>query len=794
MDPAKTKKSVRKSRAEFDSSDEFDIPPPPPIAKNQTYLVPPRPRRSSDTLTTQPEIRESLTSDILENQKTLNAPIATIPSRKTEQNVTDSCDNDVLQHSDTKTDISGTESTGCTSSHHQRDAPDKPTPQGEPSTAYDTDAIESAAPATQTDTSAVIAESATISFTHSERSTPEPVRSVTAKSALRDERSASPLREVEIYEALYESLTTFLPTHKPRPQTGSATMESECVEVDAPKEIQKETNDLDFLPSTSHQLDSGHGMDDAAGGYNPINVTSSKRNIISSSWSDAPSAVHEPLNHQRFTSSQTSAAPEAHRDTDVHRTNLTSSPHSHSEPVTSRYSESTRFQPGITSDRFPLHEETPRSAPVDPNSAPPVSDYATSQGTDTHVTNTKRRGIIIKEIITSSPSELPSPVPGYWTAVRGPEVNTDRDMEDSVAPSGLTEGDVAPFSPSYLSVGSEDGSAVEIYYSAEEDTVEEQTYVKDKREETCFVTGRREELPQQQGTTDGGKGWKDLRGTIVEMEREEKQEPLDSRAEMQQLRGEAQVLERGQFQLHVSSDLRSQETEAKVSPRSKEEGEEKERKEELLATPVQQVNTLMVCEVAPPSRNPHGHGEGSDGNRTGDFETEDPLNGQKQLPSQGIQYLVHKDVRSSKYVQAASGNTRREDSITPEFGEQEKQVSLPAEADNTGKSNKCRYNNSRTAKIAAAGTSRAAEVVAGAVTHTAALQSDASEIEHNRAPTSGEWVDPITQRTDTNRTVREQVAVELSVPNADTLRPGGAAAEEVLKTEKHPSEAHRTHG
>ncbi|KAL7381511.1 hypothetical protein ABVT39_007016 [Epinephelus coioides] len=337
-----------------------------------------------------------------------------------------------------------------------------------------------------------------------------------------------------------------------------------------------------------------------------------------------------------------------------------------------------------------------------------------------------------------------------------------------------------------------------------------EVYKVDERKESSVAdvvkeAGLREEIPQKEDIaesrikkTEEG----EFKVVIAKTQSEEvklgkKEEKLDlnSRTEVQQQvrsqRSEDKVPRIITSRFLVGSDAWSQEKEvaATVSPQVKGEREE-EKKEELPATPVQQVNTLMVCDFAPPSSKPHGQGEGSEGNWTAELETEDPPNGEKQLPSQKTQYLSHKDTVISEYMHAVSSHTRKEDTITPRFREAEEQVSLTAQADKIGEESKDSTGTSSvTTASAVTDTSAGVKVVTGTLTHSTELQSDATETEHNRAPQSSEWVDTITQSTDRTRTVQEQVAVELSTPNVDTQRPDTKAAESLSERHQHPAEA-----
>ncbi|KAM9340208.1 uncharacterized protein crybg2 [Symphorus nematophorus] len=349
---------------------------------------------------------------------------------------------------------------------------------------------------------------------------------------------------------------------------------------------------------------------------------------------------------------------------------------------------------------------------------------------------------------------------------------------------------------------------MEIYYSAEEDNAEEsgeeEMYTMDEREEICVLDGAKEvvrlcEEVSQQGSEISKKDERESRVVIIKMLNEEgimgngdKKEDVNSRTEVQQqLRGqssEAQVQETGTSEF--LSDAKSPEREAATTAFLQVKKDNQEERKELPATPVQQVNTATVCDFAPPSSESHGPGEGSQGNWTEELETEDHLN-EKQLPSQEIQYLAYKDIRSSECTQTAYSNTREEDMITPDIREAEEQVSLTVEADTRGETSKESPETSINAAISAVtDTSGGVEVVTGTLTHSVKLQSDATEIEHNRAQQSCEWVDTITQSAGRTRTEQQQVAVELSAPNEDSQCPDTEAEETLSERHEHPAEAH----
>ncbi len=78
------------------------------------------------------------------------------------------------------------------------------------------------------------------------------------------------------------------------------------------------------------------------------------------------------------------------------------------------------------------------------------------------------------------------------------------------------------------------------------------------------------------------------------------------------------------------------------------------------------------------------------------------------------------------------------------------------------------------------------EAVTGTLKRSAELQSDATEIEHNK---SSEWADTIPQSADRTRLVQQLVAVELSVASEDTHSPDTEAADAPSERHEHLTEA-----
>ncbi|XP_042362951.1 mucin-5AC-like [Plectropomus leopardus] len=124
------------------------------------------------------------------------------------------CDEDILQQSHTKIEISLTETTRDILSHHQPDAPDtagNATQNGElsvPNTDSKIDTtITDSTPVPLADNSALSANSASVhqevSISHT---VPETAISVTTTSSVSKEKSTCPVSQETVYEALYDSL------------------------------------------------------------------------------------------------------------------------------------------------------------------------------------------------------------------------------------------------------------------------------------------------------------------------------------------------------------------------------------------------------------------------------------------------------------------------------------------------------------------------------------------------------------------------------------------------------------
>uniref|UniRef100_A0A672I1E0 Serine-rich adhesin for platelets-like n=2 Tax=Salarias fasciatus TaxID=181472 RepID=A0A672I1E0_SALFA len=528
-------------------------------------------------------------------------------------------------------------------------------------------------------------------------------------------------------------------------------------------ENQTEGKDLHFQVSSSLQSEENKVRDPVefhSANQNPVEtlyiITETKKpdmvealneiNTRGSSVQAEPGSIHGTHDTIRsFVSMTDKTAASSEFDGNVESLDL---PDSGSQQVDRRCIPQSESSHSYSEMKPDLAPDSSGSVPVPTNAAPPMSDCATSQGTDARVTDSERRDILPEQLVgdgASADARSPSPVKGVVLKIRT-ESLSDR--------PGRMEGAEGAASPSYLSIGSEDGATMEVYYSAEEgDESGDELFTMDTREES-FSTGGGDE-----GQTEG---------VIVEMRPEG--DERTSQEEARQPEGEktaAPTKETGMNQLLGGSDAKSLEKKDATAAQIKEEGEEEVREEELPATPVQQVSSLMVCDFAPP-------GEGEEAKCSAILEKED--HEEEQLPSPEGQCLADRDNRSSENIHASSsGKQSDRDTIPPEA---EEPVSLSGQAD---ESDEARGGSSESSGVAMK-TVPAESCGAAEVTHGAELQSDAAQVEHNRAP---EWADPIAQSPDTH----VKVAVRLSEPNADARRPDTEAAEAVRENQERPGES-----
>lgn len=787
------------SQPELDTNDKFDIPSPPPVAINQFESNFPFPNKThqKDVITPKQEVKEPLRNlpdppeqpkepqrtpiaaipelqldnlDVSEEKENISTPLhssrsdrssfpptASTGTRSAADNQTapavaatqppvllhasdhkaaldnsvsissDTCDRDILQPCNTKTEMSPTESTAAELSHRPPDAPhtaDRPYGKPPPASADSKMAatVTESSPLHHTDNYGLYADSGCI---------PEEIP-VSERSVCKTAERLCPANQDKVYGELYESLfpqsfTSEVLSSLSNPTPYIRTQIRPVETTLEPLRVNDDHTEYNVVYSRLSASDefAVSNTDDAVGDY-------THRNKISS------------IEGSRFTSNQTLSASGHHRDADTPHTYLPSSLYSSFRPADSSfpYSELTNSLAERKSDSFGLIHDTTRSVSVLQNSAPPISDYVISQGTDTQVTNSIRRVIIVQESVTdevSSDAGRHSPVPEEMSKAE----SLTLDIESKAPPQDV-DGLDGVVSPTYLSVGSDDGSAMEVYYSAEEDNAgsgDEEMFWVDGGQKT-FVDGPTEVVGlhdefHQQGEI----------GASYISRRDE---------------GEKSGV------IVPDGDPKSPAKEAATEFLQVKEEEQRKRKEQLLATPVQQVNTWMVCDFAPPSREPCGQGEGSEENWAKELETEAHPNGEQPPPSQGIEYLVYKDSRS-EFMYAAAGNTK--EPSTPKSGEEEEQVSFTVEADKRGQvSQQSTETKCETATSAVTHSPAEVEVVSGPLSHSTEPQSV-------RDLQSSEWADPVTRCTGRMGTVPQQVTVELSTTTTDAHRPHTAAAD-----------------
>ncbi|MEQ2294822.1 hypothetical protein AMECASPLE_007748 [Ameca splendens] len=335
---------------------------------------------------------------------------------------------------------------------------------------------------------------------------------------------------------------------------------------------------------------------------------------------------------------------------------------------------------------------------VPDSAASPVS--GTSPGTDSRVSCTKRRVILVRQSLTpvSSPPDH---------RMNTQEVETQ--MENFFVPTGPTDGSDRALSPAYLSVGSDEGSTMEVYFSAQEDNTEsgeEEMFTVDEREKTFVSEEGREMQLQGEDTQQVGGG---LTGGTLRGEAQTRSEETTKGHRL-----EDQLLFQGNSECILGPNPRIEEKEETNSAQVRGKAEE-ERKEELLAPPVQQVNKLMECDSTPPSSDPSGEGNQAEDVETDDLSDEE----QKALSLQG-KFLI--------------SEVRR-----PEETGEELCVRAREGEERTFSSNTCS--------------------AAGQIPDAAA------------ATRSPEWADTMTKRADGIAVTEQQVSDKLPAPNTGTPPP-----------------------
>ncbi|XP_061615340.1 uncharacterized protein LOC133470697 [Phyllopteryx taeniolatus] len=664
-------------------------------------------------------------------------------------------DHDVFQQSDADILIRQPRSVPLS---HVLDTRDRRSPNGEPSLTYD-DANATLLPEPVPYTESAEAQQEVI-FLHTEQSIPETAENTTKTLSISNQKIDPPVNQDVVYVALYESLfprsftseiLSSLPTSRAdiSPETRNVT-KSEPLMVETPSYFQKETDVIYSRRTTS--------------------VTS--RNDSFSAHNDLPS-------HQRFYSYNTLTSAEAQINSEIPGSYLPSSSHSSTYSYSEQPDESPYSVHVDGGNSLSLYEKALSSIPLASNSAPPLSDYVTSRGMDTQVTDSKQRVILVKEVVAdgkNGDSGLSSSKPNEMTTDIGLKIKMDAADKEfgSFPPPGLTEPSPMPCSPVYLSVGSDDGSTMDIYFSAEEDnmdSLDEQTHIMDKIEES--LVGPSEVTNFQRFSLK--KEHFELLNTAIEgskIANNELQERIYLQDDMQQLlrrRGEefqGPVTGRTEFLKVEDGSIEEIDCVTKVLPKIKEE--------EFLVTPVLQVNTPLVCEFAAPSSNLQG--EGTDETWINVNETARNLN--EELLSHEIYYLQDGDAQSPKYLPQNNTRLEVEDLSTREVREAEEKL-LPI-ADPIGEESPEHADTKiKTTKCANTESFGVADAATRLLMDNAELQSDSTTIECNRHPQQTEWVDTIAENAG-NGAQQEQVAVELPDLKADTHHPPNDATKELF--------------
>lgn len=383
-----------------------------------------------------------------------------------------------------------------------------------------------------------------------------------------------------------------------------------------------------------------------------------------------------------------------------------------------------------------LNEDTPGT--VLQTAAPPVSDDRTARGRDARVTQSVsalppvrhvvRDQVSSQAVSLSAPENKPRRNPEWKTQTPAPPADMD----------GLV-------SPTYLSVGSDDGSAVDIYYSAEEDNSEsadDEVYAVDEGGAQMGVGGgtavasreepvRRGDFPARD-VSDGDEGM--FSGMLVR-------------------RGGGEKTGEGQARGYSSkAHLRDEEKFVKVIVRV-EDGGMTMREEKLLAKPVLQGNNLAVCDPVPPSAGKRGRLEDTQQIWAGKLETEESPKGEQRPVGQPLDYLSRKNGPSE----------RQEVIIIARSTTTEKQVSIAAEAERSSEVG--RGSDGRGATGAGADAAAAAPPLTGSLTHTG------SAAEHNAVPQRAEWVDTITRSAGRSRNLEPEVQLHLSETHRTAAAP-----------------------
>lgn len=389
-----------------------------------------------------------------------------------------------------------------------------------------------------------------------------------------------------------------------------------------------------------------------------------------------------------------------------------------------------------------LNEDTPSA--VLQTAAPPVSADKTARGRDARVTQSVSALPPVRHVVRDQ-------VSSQAVSLSAPENKTRRNPEWKIqtpAPPADMDGFV---SPTYLSVGSDDGSAVDIYYSAEEDNSEsadDEVYAVDEGGAQMGVGG---------GTTVASHEEPVRRRNFPARDVSDADEGMFSG--MLARRGGEKTGE-GQARGYSSkAHLRVDEKFVKVIVRVEDEGM-RTREEKLLAKPVLQGNNLAVCDPVPPSADKRGRLEDTQQIWAGKLETEESPKAEQRPFGQPLDYLSRKNGPSE----------RQEVIIIARSTTTAKQISIAAEAE--------RSSDGRSATGAGAD---AAALLAGSLTHTG------SAAEHNTVPQRADWVDTITRSAGRSRNLEPEVQLHLTETQRTAAAPQSESPEQAAGAQPDPS-------
>lgn len=378
-----------------------------------------------------------------------------------------------------------------------------------------------------------------------------------------------------------------------------------------------------------------------------------------------------------------------------------------------------------------LKEDTPSTALQ--TAAPPVSDGGTALGRDARVTKSVPALTIIRHVVRDS--QVSSRAVSLSPA---PENKTGRNREWKMqTPAPPADMDVF-VSPTYLSVGSDDGSAMDIYYSAEEDNAEsadDEMFAVDEGGAQADAGGGTTVASHEELVRRGGFSARDVSGGD------------DGMFSGMLVRRGGEKTEEGQARGYGSeAHLQDGEKFVKVIARVEDKGTET-REEKLPAKPVLQGNDLMVCDPVPPSAGKRVQPEDTQQIWAGKLETEEPSKGEQRSFGQPLDYPARKN--------GPSDDARQEVIIIARSTTTEKQVSIAAEAERSSQVSRS-ADGRRATSAGADDDDDAAAPLTGSLTHRG------SAAEHNRLPQRAEWVDTITRSAGRSRNPEPEVQLHLT--------------------------------